>query len=69
MCNLLALSHILKDRKKSLLTCTEGCIVDMGWSRVVKADIADINTSSLTKMFPCTSVRGEGGTVIYVEIC
>lgn len=54
-----------------MLTCTVGCTVDIGWSSVVKADIADISTSSLTKIFPCTSVwiKGEGGTVIYVEIC
>lgn len=42
----------------------------MGWSREVKADMADMSTSSLTKMFPCTRVwiSGDGGTVIYVEI-
>ena len=42
----------------------------MGWSRDVKADIADMSMSSLTKMFPCTKVwiSGDGGTVMYVEI-
>ena len=42
----------------------------MGWSRDVKADMADMSTSSLTKMFPCTRVwiSGDGGTVMYVEI-
>lgn len=42
----------------------------MGWSKDVKADMADISTSSLTKMFPCTRVwiSGDGGTVMYVEI-
>lgn len=42
----------------------------MGWSRDVKADMADMSTSSLTKMFPCTKVwiSGDGGTVMYVEI-
>lgn len=56
----------LKRHKNILLTCTEGCTVDIGWSRVVKADIADIKTSSLTKIFPWTNVwiKGEGGTVI-----
>lgn len=43
----------------------------MGWSKDVNADMADISTSSLTKIFPCTRVwiKGEGGTVMYVEIC
>lgn len=56
---------------KIIFTCTVGCTEDIGWSRVVKADMADIKTSSLTKMFPWTNVwiKGEGGTVIYVEIC
>lgn len=53
------------------LTCAGGCTVGMGWSKDVKADMADISTSSLTKMFPCTRVwiKGDGGTVMYVEIC
>ena len=53
------------------LTCTGGCTAGMGWSKEVKADMADISTSSLTKMFPCTRVwiKGDGGTVMYVEIC
>lgn len=53
-----------------LLTCTGGGPWDMGWSKDVKADMADISTSSLTKMFPCTRVwiSGDGGTVMYVEI-
>lgn len=53
-----------------LLTCTGGGPWGMGWSRDVNADMADISTSSLTKMFPCTKVwiSGDGGTVMYVEI-
>lgn len=53
-----------------LLTCTGGGPWGMGWSRDVKADMADMSTSSLTKMFPCTRVwiSGDGGTVMYVEI-
>lgn len=52
------------------LFCTGGGPGGIGWSRDVKADMADISTSSLTKMFPCTRVwiSGEGGTVMYVEI-
>ena len=53
-----------------LLTCTGGGPWGIGWSRDVKADMADMSTSSLTKMFPCTRVwiSGDGGTVMYVEI-
>ena len=53
-----------------LLTCTGWGPWGMGWSRDVKADMADMSTSSLTKMFPCTRVwiSGDGGTVMYVEI-
>lgn len=42
-----------------------------GVSMEVNAEIADMRTSSLTRTFPCTSVcvRGDGGTVIYVDTC
>lgn len=41
-------------------------MVAMGWSMEVKAEIADMRTSSLTSTFPWTRVcvRGEGGTVM-----
>lgn len=57
-------------RSCPFLTCTGGGPWGMGWSREVKADMADMSTSSLTKMFPCTRVwiSGDGGTVMYVEI-
>lgn len=48
------------------LTCTGVCMVAMGWSMEVKAEMADMRTSSLTSTLPCTRVcvRGEGGTVM-----
>lgn len=40
-----------------------------GVSMAVNAEIADMRTSSLTSTFPCTKVcvRGDGGTVMYVD--
>lgn len=51
---------------EGLLTCTGVCMAAMGWSMEVKAEMADMRTSSLTSTLPCTSVcvRGEGGTVM-----
>lgn len=42
-----------------------------GVSMDVKAEMADMRTSSLTRTFPCTRVcvRGDGGTVMYVDTC
>lgn len=47
-------------------TCIGVCMVAMGWSMEVKAEIADMRTSSLTSTLPWTSVCviGEGGTVM-----
>lgn len=42
-----------------------------GVSMDVNAEMADMRTSSLTRTFPCTRVcvRGDGGTVMYVDTC
>lgn len=41
-------------------------MVAMGWSIEVKAEMADMRTSSLTSTLPWTRVcvRGDGGTVM-----
>lgn len=41
-------------------------MVAMGWSMEVKAEMADMRTSSLTSTLPWTRVcvRGDGGTVM-----
>lgn len=48
------------------VTCIGVCMATMGWSMDVKAEMADMRTSSLTSTLPWTSVcvRGEGGTVM-----
>lgn len=53
------------------LTWMGGCMAAIDWSIEVKADMADISTSSLTRIFPWTSVwvRGDWGTVMYVDTC
>lgn len=47
-------------------TCIGVCMVAMGWSIEVKAEMADMRTSSLTSTLPWTRVcvRGDGGTVM-----
>ena len=58
--------HVLHEVVPCCFTCIGVCMVAMGWSMEVKAEMADMRTSSLTSTLPCTRVcvKGEGGTVM-----
>lgn len=57
---------VREGEKEANRTCMGVCMGAMGWSMEVKAEMADMRTSSLTSTLPWTRVcvKGEGGTVM-----